>query len=90
MSERDRNSEDTTLITTVECAARKGVTRQSIHDAIKRGALPAMRIGRDYLVKVADCEAYQPTRTPAERGARNAGKPKTRKKKPAAGEGDAS
>ena len=63
------------LITTGECALRRGVSRQAVAAAIKRGALPARKIGRDYLIRVEDCEAYRPAMTPADKGRRNA-KPK--------------
>lgn len=70
------------LLSISQCAQRKKVSRQAIHDAIKRGALPAIRIGNGYAIQVTDCDAYVPALTPAERGHRSAGKPKTKRTTP--------
>ncbi len=76
----DENKEEEVVvidfISTSDCAARKGVSRQAVIDAIKRGVLPARKIGPNYIIRLVDCEAYTPATTPSERGKRNAGKPK--------------
>lgn len=48
------------LLSVSECAERKGVKRQTIHAAIQRGALPAQLVGKYYVIRPEDCEAYQP------------------------------
>ena len=58
-------------LTTVECAERKGVKRQTIFAAIKRGVIPARKRGRDYWIKQVDCDNYTPALSHKERGARN-------------------
>ena len=57
------------LISTEECARRKGVTRQAITAAVIRGDIPATKVGRTYVVKEEDCEAFTPA-SPQERGRR--------------------
>jgi hypothetical protein len=69
------------LITVSDCAVRKSVSVQAVNDAIKRGAIAAQKVGPLWLMTEEACEAYQPAKTPSERGARNAGRPK--KKAPA-------
>lgn len=81
MPEEEKKIMDSTLLSTVDCAARKGVTRQAIFLAIQRGDLPAMRIGGIYLIKPEDCENYDPAITFADRGRRSAGVPRRRSQK---------
>ncbi len=60
------------LLSVTECAARHGVSRATIHAAIKRGILAADRIGRMWVISEEACAAYQPERAPQARGARGA------------------
>ena len=48
------------LISTTECARRKGVTRQTVSHAIKNGRLKGEQVGRGYVIQEEDCEAWQP------------------------------
>lgn len=57
------------LLSSGECAERKGVSRQAINAAIKRGSLPAVKIGPNYAIRESDCDAYDPCE-PVERGKR--------------------
>ena len=67
---------ESTLISTGECAERKGITRQAVFEAIKRGDIPAIRIGRNFAIKSEDCDAFTPAFTQADKGRKNAGKPR--------------
>ena len=58
------------LFTTGECAKRRGVTTQAIDAAIRRGAIPARKVGPYRLIKASDCDAYDPAMTMKERAAR--------------------
>jgi excisionase family DNA binding protein len=58
------------LISTMECAKKKGIARQSVLHAIKRGDLPAIQVGRGYAIEEEDCEAYEPALEPQERAKR--------------------
>lgn len=68
------------LLSTEDGAQIKGVTVQAIVAAIRRGAIPATKVGRDYVIRSEDLEGYQPTRTQAERARR----PRPSRKKDAA------
>lgn len=58
------------LLTTGECAKRRGVTTQAIDAAIRRGAIPARKVGPYRLIKASDCDAYDPAMTMKERSDR--------------------
>jgi excisionase family DNA binding protein len=60
MTRRSDKAVIDTLLSTADCAQRKGVTEQAIRAAIQRGALPATKIGRTFIITEADCDAYQP------------------------------
>lgn len=72
--QEDKDEMMETYISTEECASKKGVTRQAVVAAIKRGHLPALRIGGRYAIKPSDCEKYDPVIDYAERGKLKAGK----------------
>jgi excisionase family DNA binding protein len=57
------------LLSTTECARQHGVTRATIHAAIKRRALPALRVGRSWVITQEACAGYQPVCDPRARGA---------------------
>lgn len=48
------------LLTVPEVAALKGVTRTAVMYAIQDGRVPAVRVGRNWVVTRADAEAYAP------------------------------
>ncbi len=50
-------------LTTKEAAARLGIHWRSVVKAIQRGALPARKHGRDYLIDGADVEQYRVSRS---------------------------
>ena len=50
-------------LTTEQAARRLGVQAQAIRAAIARGRLPALKMGRDWLVLESDLDAYA-TRKP--------------------------
>ena len=59
------------VLSAAEAAELWGLSRNAISDACRRGALPARRSGKTWLVTVADMLAYQdgrywPHRWPAE------------------------
>jgi excisionase family DNA binding protein len=58
------------LVSVTQCAERKGITRQSVLQAIQRGDLSAEKVGNNYVIREADCEAYEPAREPGERARR--------------------
>lgn len=58
------------LLSTGQCAERKGVTRQAINAAIKRGDLLAVKIGPNYAITEAACDAYEPAMELEERSRR--------------------
>lgn len=60
--------EEEELLSTTECAELKGVKRQTVIAAIERGALKARRIGKSYVIKRQDCDAYEPQMNVADRG----------------------
>jgi len=63
-------------ITTPQAAAIIGVSRPRIHQLITRGELPAVKIGRSWLVERAAAVAFQ--RKPV---GNRTGKPRTKKGK---------
>jgi excisionase family DNA binding protein len=60
------------LLSVSECAARHKVARTTIHQAIRRGALAAIKVGSIYVITEQACEAYQPVREPRAKGTRGA------------------
>lgn len=63
------------FLTVAECAALKDTHRQSVWRAIKEGRLAAERAGHAWLIRRQDADAWQPARTPQERGQRG-GRPR--------------
>jgi excisionase family DNA binding protein len=49
---------DDTLLTAAEVADRLRVSTMTIYRLIRRGELPAVRVGRNYRVRARDLEAY--------------------------------
>jgi excisionase family DNA binding protein len=47
-----------TLLTAAEVADQLRVSTMTIYRLIRRGELPAVRVGRNYRVREADLEAY--------------------------------
>jgi len=47
------------LLSVSEAARLLGVSRQAINEAIKRRALAAQRVGRDWILRLEDVRAYQ-------------------------------
>lgn len=57
---RDYMSNDTSdLISVPEAAKRAGVARNTIHRAAKRGAIKAVKLGRDWFVYASDIERWK-------------------------------
>ena len=50
-----------------EVAAIKGCTRIAVFQAVQDGRLPAMKIGRQWVVRARDLDKYEPTRGPGGR-----------------------
>jgi excisionase family DNA binding protein len=48
----------TTLLTAAEVADQLRVSTMTIYRLIRRGELPAVRVGRNYRVRRSDLEAY--------------------------------
>jgi excisionase family DNA binding protein len=48
-------------LTVTEAAERRGLTRQAILAVIKRGTLPATRVGNHWLIHQRDLEAFEPS-----------------------------
>lgn len=46
------------LLTAAEVAEDLRVSTMTVYRLIRRGELPAVRVGRNYRVRVADLEAY--------------------------------
>lgn len=55
------------MITVKEAAHRLGVKRHAVNKAIRIGRLPAVKYGRDWLIRDADVEHYRVTRRFAEK-----------------------
>jgi excisionase family DNA binding protein len=47
------------VLTTREAADDLGLTVRQVRNLIKRGTLPARKVGRDWLIKAADVEVAQ-------------------------------
>lgn len=47
------------LLTLRQAAARVGLTDSALRHAIRRGRLPAVKLGRDWLVRPSDLDAYR-------------------------------
>lgn len=60
------------LLSVSECARRHGVARSTIHAAIRRGALPARRVGRVWVINEEDCDAFRPLSDPHAKGQKGA------------------
>jgi excisionase family DNA binding protein len=56
------------LLTTTEAAKRRGVTRQAIDLAIRRGEIRALRAGRYRLIRPKDADGWNANRAAQERG----------------------
>ena len=56
------------LLSTGECAALLGLSRQAVTNAVRRGEIKAVRTGRTYVVTQAACEAYRPMKDLSEQG----------------------
>lgn len=56
------------LLTTTEAARRRGVTRQAIDLAIRRGEIPAQRAGRYRLIRPKDADRWNADRDAQARG----------------------
>lgn len=70
-------------MTTAEAATLKGISRNSVIVAIKRGELTAVKHGRDWWVEDdAKFRAYTPTQTQSERIARRWAKERARAAQP--------
>ncbi|WP_419184706.1 helix-turn-helix domain-containing protein [Botrimarina mediterranea] len=54
-------------MSTVEAARHLGVGREAVISAIRRGNLGAHKLGRDWLVPVAELERYSKERRPVGR-----------------------
>ena len=48
------------LLTTAQAAAIKGVSHGRIKQLVVAGRIPAMKIGRDNLIRRADLDRFQP------------------------------
>jgi predicted DNA-binding transcriptional regulator AlpA len=68
MARKKEEPMESVLLSTSQCAERKGVSPQAIWAAIQRGDLPAIKLGRFHFVNVSDLEAYTPVLDATERG----------------------
>ena len=50
------------LLTTRQAATFLSISMVGVYASIRRGRLPAHKFGRDWLIKLADLEAYQANR----------------------------
>jgi len=50
---------DKELLGTVDCGNFLGITKHGVIKAIRRGSLPAVKIGRDWIIKQSDAEHYK-------------------------------
>ena len=48
------------LLSTQQAAARLGVTRSAIIQAVHKGTLPGQRVGSRFVLRQADVDAYVP------------------------------
>jgi excisionase family DNA binding protein len=60
------------LLSVSECARRHQVARSTIHAAIQRGDLAAVRVGRSWVITETACLAFRPIKDAQEKGARGA------------------
>lgn len=51
-------------LTTAQAAARAGITVRGVRKAIERGALPACKVGRDWLITEVDLVVWIGRRAP--------------------------
>lgn len=58
------------LLSVPQAAARRGVWRNTINEAIRSGRLPATRVGRYWALRVEDVDALVIAATPSERASR--------------------
>lgn len=49
-------------MTLPQAARRIGVGRQYLHEMVTRGRIPAMRVGRGFIVSVEDVDKFNKTR----------------------------
>jgi excisionase family DNA binding protein len=49
---------ETEYLSSEQAAARLGVTRAAINQAIHKGTLPAQRVGRCWIIRAEDVAAY--------------------------------
>jgi hypothetical protein len=59
------------FLSVTETAKRKGMSRQGVHLAIRRGDLPADRVGHHFIIREEDCESWQPLHLRDERRRKN-------------------
>ena len=52
--------ENERLLSLTEAADRLRVSRQSLHEAIQDGKIPAQQVGRQWILREADVDAYNP------------------------------
>ena len=52
------NNENEKFLKMADIAAQLNVSRSTVYRLIKTGALPAVRIGKNFRVRPADLEAY--------------------------------
>lgn len=62
--------------TTIEVAKRLGVTRQNVLYHIGKGTLPALQLGRDWIIEEADIAKIKGLK----RGRKNKSLPKSKKR----------
>ncbi len=65
------------LLTPEEVAALKGVSRQTVYTALRRGTLAGVTVLNRRAIRRQDAQAWEPLRDAAARG-RRGGRPKTR------------
>jgi excisionase family DNA binding protein len=68
-------------LTVRQCVERHRISRQAILRAIDEGRLPARKVGSLWAITEADCAAYQPTLTAAERGRRRGWLPRKQRER---------
>ena len=50
------------ILTTKQVAEILGISRRGVHSLIRRGRLPAEKLGRDWIIRSNDLKQYQKTR----------------------------
>ncbi|MBA3752745.1 MAG: helix-turn-helix domain-containing protein [Nitrospira sp.] len=48
------------LLSLTEAADRLHITRQALHTALTEGKIPAQQVGRQWVLREADVDAYNP------------------------------